>query len=229
MNAPSSSPPDSAAAVMRIGPVIPVVTIDDPGDAALIAGSLVRGGLPVIEVTLRTARAYDAIRRIASEVPEIVVGAGTVTTTAHLDQAVSAGAQFLVSPGVTPDLICAARQAGIPFIPGATTTSEVMSLVSAGFDRVKFFPAECSGGIHFLNAVRPVLPDVEFCPTGGISRERTGHYLRLANVSCVGASWPVDMRDVNEQKWTAIERQAHFATTLLSRSTDRHTHGDRCG
>jgi 2-dehydro-3-deoxyphosphogluconate aldolase/(4S)-4-hydroxy-2-oxoglutarate aldolase len=169
--------------------IIPVATLDDPDQAVRIAQKLATDGMPAIEVTFRTARALDCIRAIASALPNAIVGAGTVLTPQQMDDAREAGARFLVSPGSTRELVAAARAGHQPWLPGVATVSEAMRMRNAGFDHLKFFPAEPSGGTAFLKAIAPVLPDVKFCPTGGIDGTNAESYLALPNVFAVGGSW----------------------------------------
>jgi 2-dehydro-3-deoxyphosphogluconate aldolase/(4S)-4-hydroxy-2-oxoglutarate aldolase len=171
--------------------IIPVATLDEPEQALRIARKLAAGGMPAIEVTLRTPRALDCIRAIAAALPDVIIGAGTVLTPQHMDDARSAGAKFLVSPGSTRELVAAARAGQHAWLPGIATPSEAMRMRHAGFDHLKFFPAEPSGGIAFLKAIAPVLPDVKFCPTGGVDQSNAANYLSLPNVFAVGGSWVV--------------------------------------
>src|ERR1700736_4139858 len=171
-------------------PVIPLLTVDSAADAAPLARALVAGGLPVIEVTLRTRAALDAVHAIAAEVPECVVGVGTVTRSADIPAALSAGAKYLVSPGTPPALAAALCDAPVPVLPGCATVTEAMALMERGFTVLKFFPAEASGGIAWLKAVAAPLPGLKFCPTGGIDMRNAGTYLALPNVISVGGSWP---------------------------------------
>jgi 2-dehydro-3-deoxyphosphogluconate aldolase/(4S)-4-hydroxy-2-oxoglutarate aldolase len=180
---------DLIETVMRLGPVMPVVTITDARQAVPLAQALVAGGVRAIEVTLRTAYALEAIRIIAAEVPEAVVGAGTVIEPKQIEAAMKAGARFLVSPGSTERLITAASRSGAALLPGAATASEAMRLSEAGFAFQKFFPAASSGGAPALAALASPLPQIHFCPTGGISAQDAPAYLRLKNVLCVGGSW----------------------------------------
>lgn len=180
------SAPDS---VLGLVPVLPVVVIDDLATAVPVARALVDGGLPAIELTLRTPVALDALRLIAAEVPEIVLGAGTVTTPAQAEAAVAAGARFLVSPGSTPSLLAAMAATGVPFLPGTSTVSEVLTVLEAGLTEMKFFPAEAAGGAPYLRSVAGPLPQARFCPTGGITPGSAPGYLALPNVGCVGGSW----------------------------------------
>ena len=176
--------------VMRMAPVIPVLTIEPGLDPAALAETLVEAGLPVIEVTLRTPGALDAIRAMAG-VDGAVVGAGTVLNEAHLAQAIEAGAQFIVSPGLTNPLALAARDTAIPFLPGVATASELMRGLDLGLDRFKFFPAEAAGGLPALKALAAPFGNVRFCPTGGITEQSAPEWLAHSSVLCVGGSWIV--------------------------------------
>jgi 2-dehydro-3-deoxyphosphogluconate aldolase / (4S)-4-hydroxy-2-oxoglutarate aldolase len=199
------------APLIAKAPVIPVLTIDRAADAAPLARALAAGGLPVIEVTLRTRAALDAVHAIAAEVPECIVGVGTVTRSADIPAALSAGAKYLVSPGTPPALAAALADAPVPVVPGCATVSEAMALMERGFTVLKFFPAEQSGGITWLKAVAAPLPGVKFCPTGGIDTRNAGAYLALANVISVGGSWPAPKELVATHDFsriTALARQA---------------------
>src|SRR5689334_17702854 len=177
--------------IAGLAPVIPVVVIDDLDDAVPLAEALVRGGLPAIEVTLRTQPALAAIERIAAEVEGAVVGAGTVTTNGQIADAVGAGARFLVSPGATPTLLDGLQASGVPFLPGTATASDVVALLERGITHAKLFPAEAVGGVKTLKAYTGPFPGVRFCPTGGINATNAAHYLEQPNVVCVGGSWMV--------------------------------------
>ena len=177
--------------VCALAPVIPVVVIDDVDDAVPLAEALVRGGLPAIEVTLRTDAALAAIERIAEEVEGAVVGAGTVTTTAQIADALSAGARFLVSPGATPTLLDGLQAAEIPFLPGTATASDLVALVERGITHAKLFPAEVVGGVKALKAFAGPFPQLRFCPTGGVNAANAPDYLTQPSVACVGGSWMV--------------------------------------
>ena len=177
-------------AILRLAPVIPVLVLDGDHDPAELAAVLVNSGLPVIEVTLRTASALDAIRSM-SQVPGAIVGAGTVLDEAQLAQAIDAGSRFIVSPGLTHPLVLAARDTGIPFLPGVATASDIMRGLDLGLDRFKFFPAEAAGGIAALKALSAPFARARFCPTGGITAETAGNWLALPSVACVGGSWIV--------------------------------------
>lgn len=200
--------------IVTRGPVIPVIVIDSLATAVPLARALVAGGLSVLEITLRTPVAMDALRAIASEVPEAVVGVGTVLSPAQLDDAGRAGARFAVSPGVTPTLVAAARDHAVPLLPGAATVSEVMFLREAGYRFLKFFPAEASGGTKFLSSLASVIGDVRFCPTGGVTPANAGTYLALPNVVCVGGSWMLPKDRVAAGDWDAIRTAAAAASAL---------------
>lgn len=175
--------------LLTISPVVPVVVIGDAADAVPTAEALLRGGVGIIEVTLRTPAALAAIERIAAEAPGIVVGAGTVTTPESADAAARAGAKFLVTPGSTDRVLDAAAATGLPVLPGAATVSEAMRLAERGHTELKFFPAEAAGGVPYLKSIAGPLPDLRFCPTGGITAATAPSYLALPNVGCVGGSW----------------------------------------
>lgn len=195
-------------------PVLPVVVIDDLATAVPLARALVDGGLPAIELTLRTPAALDAIRLIAAEVPEIALGAGTITTPGQASAAVAAGAGFLVSPGCTPALLAAMQDTGVPFLPGTSTVSEVMAVLDAGVSEMKFFPAEAAGGAAYLRSVGGPLPQARFCPTGGITPSSAPGYLALPNVGCVGGSWLTPTDAVAAGDWERISKLAAEAAAL---------------
>jgi 2-dehydro-3-deoxyphosphogluconate aldolase/(4S)-4-hydroxy-2-oxoglutarate aldolase len=195
-------------------PVVPVVVVDDPAHAVPVARALVAGGLPVIELTLRTPVALDAIRAIASEVPEILVGAGTIVTPGQAKEALDAGAQFLVSPGSTPSLLGAMADTGLPFLPGTATVSEVLAVLEAGHTELKFFPAEASGGAAFLKSVAAPVPAARFCPTGGITAATAPSYLALPNVGCVGGSWLTPADALASGDWGRVTELARAASAL---------------
>ncbi len=200
--------------VLGLAPVIPVVVIDDAAHAVPLARALAAGGLPAIEITLRTAAALDAIREIAAGVPDVVVGAGTVLVPEQVEAAVGAGAGFLVSPGWTDRLLGAMRGCGLPFLPGVSTASEALGLLERGVTEMKFFPAEAAGGTAYLRALASPLPLARFCPTGGIDAERAPGYLALPNVGCVGGSWMIPPDAVRNGDWSRIERLAAGAAAL---------------
>lgn len=200
--------------VMEGQPVIPVLKIDRVDDAVPLARALARGGLPAIEITLRTPVALEAIRRASQEVPEALVGAGTILDAAQFSEAESAGARFIVSPGLTPELLEAASESEVPLLPGAITPSEIMSARQAGYSLLKFFPAEQAGGITFLKALSSPLAGVRFCPTGGVSAANAPDYLKLPNIVCVGGSWVAPDALVAAGKWDEIEALAREAASL---------------
>ncbi|MEU2840170.1 bifunctional 4-hydroxy-2-oxoglutarate aldolase/2-dehydro-3-deoxy-phosphogluconate aldolase [Streptomyces sp. NPDC007076] len=202
------------SSVLDLAPVVPVVVLEDAADAVPLARALVAGGLPAIEVTLRTAAALDAIAAIAAEVPDAVVGAGTVISVRNVDDTVAAGARFLVSPGWTDSLLEAMKASGVPFLPGVSTTSEVVALLERGVTEMKFFPAEAAGGTSYLKALSAPLPQARFCPTGGISLGSAPSYLALPNVGCVGGSWMVPADAVAAKDWARVERLAGEAAAL---------------
>jgi 2-dehydro-3-deoxyphosphogluconate aldolase / (4S)-4-hydroxy-2-oxoglutarate aldolase len=200
--------------VMKLSPVMPVVVIDDAGQAEPLARVLLASGIRTIEVTLRTAAALDAIRVISKAAPEMIVGAGTVLNIADLDAAIEAGARYALSPGATPKLMKAARNAKIPFIPGVATSSEIMRGLDLGYTHFKFFPAEQLGGVAALKAQYGPLPNAKFCPTGSITPEKAPAYLALPNVLCVGGSWIAPAERIKAQDWGAIEAAAKQAAAL---------------
>jgi 2-dehydro-3-deoxyphosphogluconate aldolase/(4S)-4-hydroxy-2-oxoglutarate aldolase len=202
-----------AARICRLAPVVPVLVIDDLAHARALAAALVAGGLPALEVTLRTACALDAIR-IMAEVPGGVVGAGTLLTPADVKAAKAAGAAFGVSPGATERLIAACEDEGLPLLPGAATASEVMWLLEKGFSVQKFFPAEQAGGAAYLKSIGGPLPQVSFCPTGGINLKNARDYLGLANILCVGGSWVAPKDAMARGDWAAITALAAEAAAL---------------
>ncbi|MFI1867876.1 bifunctional 4-hydroxy-2-oxoglutarate aldolase/2-dehydro-3-deoxy-phosphogluconate aldolase [Streptomyces jumonjinensis] len=200
--------------VLDLAPVIPVVVIENADDAVPLARALVAGGLPAIEVTLRTPAALDAIRAIAAEVPQAVVGAGTVISAANVDAAVAAGARFLVSPGWTDRLLDAMRRSGRPFLPGVSTTSEVVALLERGVTEMKFFPAEAAGGTAYLKSLAGPLPQARFCPTGGVSLASAPSYLALPNVGCVGGTWMLPADALAAKDWGRVTALAAEASAL---------------
>jgi len=194
--------------------VIPVLTIERERDAVPLARALYEGGLPVIEITLRTAAAPAAIAAIAQELPQIVVGAGTLLRAADIATAVHAGARFLVSPGMIPELAAAALSAELPYLPGVATPSEVMAARALGICVMKFFPAEALGGVAWLRALAPVFRGVAFCPTGGIDEARAAEYLALPNVPMVGGSWMAPKDAVAAGDWRRVRRLAERAAAI---------------
>ncbi|WP_066361519.1 bifunctional 4-hydroxy-2-oxoglutarate aldolase/2-dehydro-3-deoxy-phosphogluconate aldolase [Herbidospora mongoliensis] len=200
--------------LLDIAPVVPVVVIDDAATAVPMARALVAGGLPVIEVTLRTEAGLESIRRIAAEVEGAIVGAGTVRRPADVEAAVEAGSKFLVSPGSPAKLIDAMLASGVPFLPGVATATEVMELFELGLREMKFFPAEQAGGLPYLKALGGPLPEVRFCPTGGIRLATAPDYLALPNVGCVGGTWLTPADALAAGDYAAIEKLAAEAATL---------------
>jgi 2-dehydro-3-deoxyphosphogluconate aldolase/(4S)-4-hydroxy-2-oxoglutarate aldolase len=194
--------------------VIPVLTIDDARHAVALARALVSGGLPVLEVTLRTGAALDAVRAIAREVPRAVLGVGTVSAVADIRPAIDAGARYLVSPGTPLALAEALERASVPAVPGCATVSEAMALAARGFRLLKFFPAEACGGVAWLEAVAAPLPELRFCPTGGIHGGNAAAYLACRNVVAVGGSWVVPRDAIAAGDFTRIERLAREAAGL---------------
>ena len=200
--------------LMRIGPVIPVIVIDDIDRAVPLARALVDGGVRVLEVTLRTPVALDAIRAIARDVPDAIVGVGTISRIEHFEQAIQAGARFGVSPGLTRELIEAAHASRLPLLPGVMTPSDVISARNAGFFALKLFPAQQAGGIGMLKAMSGPFPDVTFCPTGGVTPTSAPDFLALPNVGCVGGSWLTPPAMVKAGDWQGITALALDASKL---------------
>ncbi|MFD5543276.1 bifunctional 4-hydroxy-2-oxoglutarate aldolase/2-dehydro-3-deoxy-phosphogluconate aldolase [Streptomyces sp. NPDC127079] len=202
------------ASVLDLAPVVPVVVIEDVADAVPLARALVAGGLPAIEVTLRTPAALDAIRSIAGAVPDAVVGAGTVLTSGQVTECVAAGARFLVSPGWTDGLLAALAGSGVPFLPGVSTVSEVVGLLERGVREMKFFPAQAAGGTAYLKSLAGPLPQARFCPTGGIGPDNAPEYLALPNVGCVGGTWMIPAQALAARDWARVESLARAAAGL---------------
>ena len=200
--------------ICRLAPVIPVLTLEDAAPAPRLARALAAGGLGVLEITLRTPAALDAIKAVAEAVPEVVVGAGTLLTPGDLRAAKDAGARFGVSPGLSEALLAAAEDAGLPLLPGVATPSEAMRALEHGLEALKFFPAEQSGGAAALRAWAGPLPRLHFCPTGGITPETAPAYLALPNVACVGGSWVAPPDAVAAGDWDRIEALARQAAAL---------------
>jgi 2-dehydro-3-deoxyphosphogluconate aldolase/(4S)-4-hydroxy-2-oxoglutarate aldolase len=203
-----------AEELVDLAPVVPVVVLDDADSAVPVARALAAGGLRVIEITLRTEAGMESIERIAAEVPDVIVGAGTVVTPEDAERAAGAGAAFLVSPGTTDRLRRAMTATGLPFLPGVSSPSEAMALLEHGITVMKFFPAEQSGGPSFLKALYGPLPQITFCPTSGITMENAPRYLALPNVACVGGSWLTPSGAVREGDWGRIENLAKQASAL---------------
>jgi 2-dehydro-3-deoxyphosphogluconate aldolase/(4S)-4-hydroxy-2-oxoglutarate aldolase len=206
---------DFAALLGRVR-VIPVLTVADAADAVPLAEALVRGGLPVLEVTFRTAAAAEAIRLIAGEVPGAIVGAGTVTAASQFAAAMTAGACFAVSPGTTPALLAAAKDGRLAWLPAAATASEAMALAEHGYRHLKFFPAATSGGAAALRQLAAPLPQIHFCPTGGVDQSNAASYLACPNVFAVGGSWPAPGDAVKARDWNRIEAVARAAAQAFN-------------
>jgi len=202
------------ATLLAASPVMPVIVLDRVADAVPLARALVAGGIRVLEVTLRTAAALDSIRAIAAEVPDALVGAGTVVTPADLAAAADAGATFAVSPGASPELLRAGRESAIPLLPGVMTPSDVINAIAAGYTAVKLFPAAQAGGIGMLKALAGPFPQMRFCPTGGIDAASAPGFLALPNVACVGGSWLTPAALVRAGDWAAITGLARAAAAL---------------
>ncbi len=204
--------------IMQLAPVIPVMVIDRVEDAVPLANALVKGGLKVLEITLRTEAALESIRLIKEAVPDAVVGAGTIINVGNLFDSLQAGAEFIVTPGTTTAIVDASVEAGVPLLPGVNTPSEAMTLLERGFDCLKFFPAEAAGGVPMLKAMGGPLPQLRFCPTGGVTPANAASYLALPNVSCVGGSWMAPAELVRAGNWAEIERLAGEAASLGGKS-----------
>lgn len=204
---------------LDLAPVIPVLVIESLEHAVPLARALLSGGLSVLEITLRTAVACAAISRIRDALPQAHVGAGTVVCAADVARAATAGAAFLVSPGNTPSLLRAAEDQGIPLLPGVATASEAMQLLEQGHTRMKLFPAESCGGVGLLRALAGPLPQLRFCPTGGITSLNATTYLELDNVACVGGSWPAPTDAVRRGDWSRVEDLARAAAHLRPTSS----------
>lgn len=200
--------------ILTAGPVIPVVTIDDAAHGPDLARALLAGGIRVLEVTMRTPAALDAVRAIREQVPDCVVGVGTLLDRRQIAPAVEAGAMFAVSPGFDPDMVAPVAAAGLAYLPGIQTVSEAMAARRSGLDTLKFFPAKAAGGTYALDQIRPVLPEIAFCPTGGIGAEDAPAYLKLANVLCVGGSFPAPTDAIRAGDWARIEELARQAAAL---------------
>ena len=205
---------EAAVAVLRRAPVIPVLTVTSAGDALAQAHALVAGGLTVLEITLRTPAALAAVTVLAKTFPNAFIGAGTIVEADQIIAATGAGAGFLVSPGMSPRLLEAAVRSPVPFLPGAATASEALALRERGFKAIKFFPAEPAGGARYLSSLAGPLPDLIFCPTGGIDAQKAKDYLALANVACVGGSWMVAPALLAAQDVGKVEQLAREASAL---------------
>ncbi|MGL2441366.1 bifunctional 4-hydroxy-2-oxoglutarate aldolase/2-dehydro-3-deoxy-phosphogluconate aldolase [Helicobacter pylori] len=190
--------------ILQISPIVPVVVIENIKDAVPLAQSLIEGGIPIIEVTLRSSCALEAIELIAKNVPKMRVGAGTILNLTQLEQAQNRGAEFLISPGLTIKLLEHAKKKDMPLIPGVSSSSEVMQALELGYSALKFFPAEYCGGVKLLNAFNGPFKGVKFCPTGGISADNMRSYLNLENVLCVGGSWLTPKDLIQNKEWDKI-------------------------
>ncbi|GGH00551.1 bifunctional 4-hydroxy-2-oxoglutarate aldolase/2-dehydro-3-deoxy-phosphogluconate aldolase [Glycocaulis abyssi] len=209
--------PPSLDALIDAASVIPVLAVKRLEDAAPLAMALAAGGLKVIELTLRTDVALDAMKAMQDAAPELIVGMGTIRTPEQARASAEAGASFLVSPGLTPELGEAMLATGLACLPGVATAGEAMASQAQGFEVLKFFPAEPAGGIAYLKALEGPLPDIRFCPTGSISREKAPDYLALTNVVCVGGSWIASPGDIDAGNWTAITANARAAEAMKGR------------
>ncbi len=205
---------DKIIEVLQISPIIPVVVIEDIKDAVPLAQSLIEGGIQIIEVTLRSSCALEAIELIAKNVPKMRVGAGTILNPAQLEQAQNRGAEFLISPGLTIKLLEYAKKKDMPLIPGVSSSSEVMQALELGYSALKFFPAEYCGGVKLLNAFNGPFKGVKFCPTGGISADNMCSYLNLENVLCVGGSWLTPKNLIQNKEWDKITEICKRALAL---------------
>jgi len=200
--------------IMQQSKVIPVVVIDNLEDAVPLANALVDGGLNVLEITLRTPIAIEAIKKIKMAIPNAIVGTGTVIDLNTLNASIEANVDFMVSPGITDKLLQAVSKQSIPLLPGINTPSEAMKLMSFGYHEMKFFPAEAAGGVNMLKSISGPLPQITFCPTGGINLSNANSYLSLDNVACVGGTWMLDKQLIASKKWDEITRLAKQASEL---------------
>ena len=203
--------------VLSNGPVVPVMVIENIDHAVPLARALLAGGINVLEITLRSAVAVEAIRRVSREVPDALVGAGTVASAEDLAMVTEAGAVFAISPGLTPRLLSAANQGPIALIPGISTASELMLGMELGYTEFKFFPAEAAGGVPMLKSIGGPFPQITFCPTGGISLNNFNNYLALDNVVCVGGSWIVPQNSIEQEDWQSITALARNAVARASK------------
>lgn len=200
--------------IMNTSPVIPVMVINHIEHAVPLAQALVAGGLKVLEITLRTPIALEAISRIKAEVPDAIVGAGTIINTQTMQQAIDAGSEFLVSPGCTNTLIDAMLESDVPILPGVISPGEAMQLLEKGITEMKFFPAEAAGGVPMVKSIGAPLPQITFCPTGGVNPQNALDYLALKNVACVGGSWMAPANLADAEDWDEIQRRALEASAL---------------
>ena len=206
----------SISKILSLGPVMPVIVLEQSNHAIPLGEALLTGGIKTIEITLRTSAALNAIEQLAKHLPEIYVGAGTILTKENATQAKNSGAKFCVSPGTTSSIIDACNECNISLLPGASTVYEMLTLSEAGFSEIKFFPASAAGGIPFIKSLLSPLPNLKFCPTGGISYETASEWLSLVNVSCVGGSWIAPAKDINDQNFSEITARAKQATKLVN-------------
>ena len=205
----------SISKILSLGPVMPVIVLERANHAIPLGEALLTGGIKTIEITLRTSAALNAIEQLAKHLPEIYVGAGTILTKENATRAKNSGAKFCVSPGTTSSIIDACNECNISLLPGASTVSEMLTLSEAGFSEIKFFPASAAGGIPFIKSLLNPLPNLKFCPTGGISYETASEWLSLVNVSCVGGSWIAPAKDINDQNFSEITARAKQVTKLV--------------
>ncbi|WP_395342694.1 bifunctional 4-hydroxy-2-oxoglutarate aldolase/2-dehydro-3-deoxy-phosphogluconate aldolase [Ningiella sp. W23] len=201
----------TSAEIFNQGPVVPVLVIERVEDALPIAEALLKGGINVLEVTLRTSAAMEIIETIAANMPDAFIGAGTVTNRQQLKAVTDAGAKFAISPGLTADLLDAGKKGSIPLIPGVSNISDLMKANDAGYDHLKFFPAEAAGGVQALKSIGGPFPNTVFCPTGGIGPNNYKDYLALKNVKCVGGSWVAPNEAIEDQDWQSITELAKTA------------------
>ena len=202
--------------IMAISPIVPVMVINNVEHAVPLAHALVKGGLKVLEITLRTPAALESIRRIRAEVPEAIVGAGTIINIETLNKAIDAGAEFIVSPGTTDKMIDAALATGVPLLPGIANPSQAMCLLEKGITEMKFFLFEAAGGIPMLKSIGAPIPQISFCPTGGVSQKNVKEYYNLSNVACVGGSWMCAASLVDAEDWGEITRLSIEAIALAT-------------
>lgn len=200
--------------ILGLGPVIPVIVVEQVDQAVPLARALVAGGVRVLEITLRTPLALEAVRAIVAAVPEAVVGVGTVVSPGQVEQALQAGARFAVSPGLGPAVVRESQRCGLPLLPGVITPGEILQALEFGLSALKFFPAEPAGGVGMLRALHGPFPHVSFCPTGGITTTNAPEYLGLPNVACVGGTWLAPRVLMEAGDWTAITRLAQAASHL---------------
>ena len=202
--------------IMAISPIVPVMVINNVEHAVPLAHALVKGGLKVLEITLRTPAALESIRRMRAEGPDAIVGAGTIINIETLNKAIDAGAEFIVSPGTTDKMIDAALATGVPLLPGIANPSQAMNLLEKGITEMKFFPAEAAGGVTMLKSIGAPIPQISFCPTGGVSQKNVKEYYNLSNVACVGGSWMCAASLVDAEDWDEITRLSIEAIVLAT-------------